>query len=227
MTTKKVSYSTLLKEAMSDFNTVPTVDVTGPMTKQILSYKGDGELKTTSDVASILERYYFGNGNDKGVSVLGEDDRSDFPEPDRNDVDDVPDDNISKTKNDIEKAVKEADDMEDEEDEEEAATESTDLSEAEEAVIEKLISEMEEEEDDEEDEEDIEEGVREQEEDEDMEEEDEEEIDIDSATNEMGPIGNPKSADEDDIQEAFNIFREEIESDEDEDEDIDSDDIRI
>ena len=70
MATKKVQYTKLLKEALTEFDTTKTVDVTGPMTKQILSYKGDGELKTTSDAASILERYYFSSDDDREVTVV-------------------------------------------------------------------------------------------------------------------------------------------------------------
>jgi len=253
MSTRKVSYTQLLKEAMSDFDTSKTVDVTGPMTKQIISYKGDGELKTTSDAASILERYYFGDDNDSGVSILGEEEsRTDFPEPDRNDIDDEPSDNISKTKKDIEDAVAEASDYDLSEADygddvtmdlledsilEESTTvgggKSEDLSEAEEAVIEKLISEMEGEdedeggESDEGGEEETSEGYWLEQEDEGDEEEEDEELDADEeTTQEMGPIGNPRNADE--LTEAFNIFREEIESDSiEEGDDLDSDNMRI
>jgi len=221
MSIKKVSYSKLLQEAMADFDTTKTVDVTGPMTKQILGYKGDGELKTTSDAASILERYYFSDENDRDVSIIGEDDRTDFAEPDRNEVDDVPSDNINKTKKDIEDELTEADDMDEEEseadtEESEVNANESEVTEAEEAVIEKLISEMEEDDDEEEGEED-------------------EDLDADKeVSQEMGPVGNPKTADQDsedsgsddDLSEAFEIFREEIEADDDE-EDIDSDDVEV
>jgi len=43
----------------------------------------------------------------KLIDKLLEEDRSDFPEPDRNEVDDVPDDNPEKTLKDIEKEVTE------------------------------------------------------------------------------------------------------------------------
>ncbi len=244
MSTKKVSYTKLLQEAMADFDTTKTVDVSGPMTKQIIGYKGDGELKTTSDAASILERFYFKQEDEGGVSVIGEDDRTDFAEPDRNDVSDVPDKNISKTKKDIEKAVKEGDDSDEDEDKDKAVKEGddsdeaedkdkeekdvneSDLSEAEEAVIEKLISEMEEDEGEDEDEEDkdkkIDESVKEQDEELDV---DDEGTDTEVEVDEMGPVGNPKNADEDDLSEAYKIFREEIETDD--VDDIDSDDIKV
>ena len=146
---RKVSYVKLLKEAMSDFDTSKSVDVKGPMVDSILSYKGDGELPTHKDAASILERYYFNENNDAGVKV---DDPIDNP------VDDVPDKNVQKTKKEIEKAVTEAEDkkdlekaVSDEDDEgsddddelEIEVEESENIAETENAIIEKLIEEME------------------------------------------------------------------------------------
>lgn len=73
--TKKVSYANLLKEALSDFTEVPkNVDTVGPFLDPILSYKGDGELPTHKDAASILERYYFQQDQDDGVTVAVEED---------------------------------------------------------------------------------------------------------------------------------------------------------
>jgi len=69
MTKKVVSYQQLLKEAISEFDTSNNVDVKGPMLDPILSYEGDGELPTYKDAASVLERYYFNEKQDKGVEV--------------------------------------------------------------------------------------------------------------------------------------------------------------
>lgn len=66
---KVVSYQQLLKEAISEFDTSKNVDVKGPMLDPILSYEGDGELPTYKDAASVLERYYFNQTQDKGVEV--------------------------------------------------------------------------------------------------------------------------------------------------------------
>jgi hypothetical protein len=75
--TKKVSYANLLKEALSDFTEIPkNVDTVGPFLDPILSYKGDGELPTHKDAASILERYYFEQDQDKGVTVALDEEES-------------------------------------------------------------------------------------------------------------------------------------------------------
>jgi len=68
---KKVSYISLLKEAVGDYTSVPkTVDVNGPMLDDIIGYDGEGELKTKKDAASILERYYF--SEDDSISSVNE-----------------------------------------------------------------------------------------------------------------------------------------------------------
>ena len=139
MSTKKRSYAQLLKEAIQGqgVDTSDTVDVKGPMLDAIISYRGGGELPTHKDAASILERYYFGEDEDKGVTVVGDADPID------NTIDEVPA-AVDKTKKDIEKEItKEADEedeVEDEKDEEITETEKL-----ENAIIEKLIEEMEEE----------------------------------------------------------------------------------
>lgn len=69
MTTKRVSYMALLKEAISEFDTSDNVDVKGPMLDPILGYDGGGELPTHKNVSDILERYYFNQKEDKGVTV--------------------------------------------------------------------------------------------------------------------------------------------------------------
>ena len=70
----KKSYMSLLKEAIAEFDTSDTVDVKGPMLDPILSWDGDGELPVYKDAASILERYYFNEDDDKGVDTLEESD---------------------------------------------------------------------------------------------------------------------------------------------------------
>jgi len=235
MATKKVAYTQLLKEALSDnvqeFDTTKTIDTTGPMTKQILSYKGDGELKTTSDAASILERYYF-KDTDAGVEQIDEGHLG-------NELDTVPSDNINKTKKDMEKDIVEAEDVEDPEESEdggdEATNEGEDLTEAEEAVIERLISEME---DDSDAGDDDSEGGEDLDVDEEMsegdtsmddkvEDDEDDEDDAPENTNEaaMGPLHHPHDAESyENLEEAFKIFREEIEEDAVE---IDDDDVQV
>jgi hypothetical protein len=79
MANKKVSYKNLLKQALSEYDTSKTVQVKGPMLDPILSWDGDGEIPVYKDAASILERYYFNEGRDDGVTVsnLGEDEGGD------------------------------------------------------------------------------------------------------------------------------------------------------
>ncbi len=72
MSKKKVSYMGLLKEAISEFDTSGNVDVKGPMLDPIIGYDGGGELQTHKNVSDILERYYFKQDNDPGVSTVGE-----------------------------------------------------------------------------------------------------------------------------------------------------------
>jgi len=165
---KKVSYMGLLKEAISEFDTSKSVDVKGPMLDPILSYSGGGELPTHKDAASILERYYFQEEEDTGVSVVGEDTLA----ADDNDVDAIPGKDPKKTRADVEKelteeedtveegeAVEEATEVEDEDESDEAAEVADEDEEKEEeeveesasvelenSVIEKLIAEMEDEE---------------------------------------------------------------------------------
>ena len=54
----KVSYVELLKEAISEYDT-KSFDYKGPLIAPIISYDGEGELKTQKDATSVLERYYF------------------------------------------------------------------------------------------------------------------------------------------------------------------------
>lgn len=71
MSTKK-SYMSLLKEAISEFDTSDNLEVKGPMLDPILSWNGDGEIPVYKDAASILERYYFNESKDDGVRTLDE-----------------------------------------------------------------------------------------------------------------------------------------------------------
>jgi len=68
----KKSYMSLLKEAITEFDTSDTVDVKGPMLDPIISWDGDGELPIYKDAASILERYYFDEDKEEGVETLDE-----------------------------------------------------------------------------------------------------------------------------------------------------------
>ena len=154
MKTKRVQYMDLLKEAINNSGdpdkTADSVDIKGPFVDGILSYRGGGELPTHKDAAGILERYYFKDENDhKVVNIIGED----TPPAEANDIDEVPDENITKTKKDIEKAIVEEQGKTTKkatEDEEETETPEVDkdVSESEvieNAIVEKLIAEMEEE----------------------------------------------------------------------------------
>ena len=161
MSTKKVSYIKILKEAIAEFDTSKNVDVKGPMLDAIVSYKGDGELQTHKDAASILERYYFGENEESSVNI---DENVD------NEIDEVPgkqDGDVGKEKKQIEdeitnddSSIKEAaEEDEKEEDEKEEITEQDEKEDEDEkdeeeieekysienSIIEKLIEEMEEE----------------------------------------------------------------------------------
>ena len=77
MATKKVSYKNLLKEAISEFTDVAKhAEVKGPFLDGILKWDGGGELPTTQDAASILERYYFNEDQDADIEVTTEDEGS-------------------------------------------------------------------------------------------------------------------------------------------------------
>ncbi len=145
MSTKKVSYMNLLKEAIQgvDPGVVNTVDVKGPMLDPILKYSGEGELQTHKDASSILERYYFGEDEDKGISVVEGDDPID------NTINEVPDKNLAKTKKDIEKEITEQDEKKEEDEKDKDEKEVNESEELENTIIEKLIEEMEEKDEDE------------------------------------------------------------------------------
>lgn len=144
----KQSYVKLLKEAITDWDTSKQVDIKGPFLDPIISYKGDGELPTHKDAASILERYYFGE-TDSTVMV----------EAEENEIDEVPpteDSGVEKEKDQIEKEITEQEEQEkeDEKDEEKEEDENKEedknedkpaeiTEQLENAIIEKLIEEME------------------------------------------------------------------------------------
>ena len=175
MSMKRVSYKNLLKEAILEFTDVPkNVEVKGPFLDGIMKWDGGGELPTSSDAASILERYYFNEDQDGGVEISVEDESSSSGESMKDAKGEGTDQagtsvastvaaskaekekDIMKEEDDLDDAdiMKEMEDLKDEdEDDEDDITE-----EIENAVIEKLIAEMEvlkdEGEDDEEDDED-------------------------------------------------------------------------
>jgi hypothetical protein len=68
----KKNYMSLLKEAISEFDTSDNLEVKGPMLDPILAWDGDGEIPVYKDAASILERYYFNEDKDEGVNTLDE-----------------------------------------------------------------------------------------------------------------------------------------------------------
>lgn len=218
----KRSYKELLKESIvQEYDTSKTADVKGPMLDAILSYSGDGELPTHQDAASILERYYYGEGEDKGVSVM---------EAPQNEIPEVPADNLTKAKGDIEdevestkpdgdsKAVLVKAGPEDIKETKEAIVEE-DL---ENTVLERLIAELEEQEDMDDEPKDDDEKE--------MEPKDVEKLDVDKELEEAAgggslpggrtstgkKLGSSGSFTRDDeLEEAFQLFQEQVEDEED------------
>jgi hypothetical protein len=164
----KQSYVKLLKEAITDWDTSKQVDIKGPFLDPILSYKGDGELATHKDAASILERYYFGE-TDSRIMVEAEEEGA-AGDTEINDLPSKEDSGVGKEKDQIEKEIteqeetdteeKDEDDDEKEEGKEEEVKEQEEVKDAdkkedkeekpaeiteqlENAIIEKLIEEME------------------------------------------------------------------------------------
>ena len=243
-------YASLLKEAISEFDTSKSVDVKGPMLDPILGYDGGGALQTKKDmnIPGILERFYFEETAEKLVEHTD------------NTIDEVPgkeDGNVHKSKKDFEKEITEMteseegekDEKDDKEDDKDDKEETSDSEKVEEAVIEKLIAEMEQEGSESEagnkaagtgtvekqipdrkdatNEDSIIETLMKEMDDEAAGEE-EEEMDVDKElgeVSELGPIGNPSRTDEDELLgEAFEIFKEQIES---EDDDIEDEDVIV
>jgi len=165
MGTRKVSYMSLLKEAISEFDTSDKVDVKGPFLDPILGYDGGGELPTHKDAASILERYYFKEGSDEGVQVEHKDDVMPEEAPAQDAAvgglkkkiekavadDETPTRDAAQTTKlgeDVSDIFEEGSEVVEEAEEPVEEAEDVELSEAEEmenAVIEKLIGEMEQE----------------------------------------------------------------------------------
>lgn len=213
----KRSYKELLKESIvHEFDTTKTTDVKGPMLDAILSYTGNGELPTHQDAASILERYYYGESEDKGVNVM---------EAPQNEIPEVPVDNLNSAKGDIEDELEPSKTVGDSkavlikkgpEDIGEGIVEE-DL---ENTVLERLIAELEEQE-------------KMEEEPEEDEDKDVEKLDVDKELKETAgggslpggrtstgkKLGSSGSYTRDDeLEEAFQLFQEQVEDEEDEDE---------
>ena len=170
---KKKSYMSLLKEAISEFDTSDNLEVKGPMLDPILSWDGGGEIPVYKDAASILERYYFNEDRDDGVDTLDEAELDAAKQNDKGSASGeamkdaegtgtsqagtsaaatIPASKEEKAK-DIKKEQKEPEEEEEkepveeqEEKEEKEEEEEGEELEMENAIIEKLISEMEEEE---------------------------------------------------------------------------------
>ncbi len=190
-------YIELLKEALSTDreDILKTVDVKGPMVGNILSYSGNGEMKTSQDAASILERYYFKEQEEADIPEVG----------DPNEIPNVPDEDIEDAKEDIEDEIE---------------GEEVSESDIESSVIEKLIREMEEEEDkekkdDEEETLDI---------DKEIEGNDEEEVKEDAPNAAYGPGSKVRNNEDQDLEEAFRLFIEQVENEEDETEEENKED---
>jgi len=205
----KKNYKELLKESvLKEFDTSKTVDIKGPMLDAILSYNGAGELPTHQDASSILERYYYGEKLDKGV---------DIHEAEQNEISEVPKDSIEATKNEVEDELGGDEAVDKRELGGDAIEEDIEI---ENTVIEKLIAEMD---DDNEKKDDDEDEKKDEKKD-----ETEKELNVDKEVKEdmlpgfktstghrLGTGGNVST----DLEEAFQLFQEQIEDEEDEDED--------
>jgi len=163
----KKSYMSLLKEAIAEFDTSDTVEVKGPMLDPILSWDGDGELPIFKDAASILERYYFNEDQEKTIKTLDEADyENDDGKPDKGPAmknakgagttqAGTSDSGMDKHEEEIAKEAEEVEEKEFSGKEVPKEKEYTDEGlEMENAIIEKLIAEMEDDEDDDDDDED-------------------------------------------------------------------------
>ncbi len=85
----KVSYKSVLKQALAEFDTSKLADVKGPMLEPILSYTGEGELEThKKTAASVLERYYFQEKDSRSVSIPDTGESVDIKQPEKDDVSD-------------------------------------------------------------------------------------------------------------------------------------------
>ena len=163
----KKSYMSLLKEAIAEFDTSDTVEVKGPMLDPILSWDGDGELPIFKDAASILERYYFNEDQEKTIKTLDEADyENDDGKPDKGPAmknakgagttqAGTSDSGMDKHEEEIAKEAEEVEEKEFSGKEVPKEKEYTDEGlEMENAIIEKLIAEMEDDEDEDDDDDD-------------------------------------------------------------------------
>ncbi len=86
----KVTYKSILKEAIAEFDTSKMADVKGPMLEPILSYTGDGNLETHKDAASVLERYYFQEKEPSSVNIPDTGEGVEIKQPPKDDLKDAP-----------------------------------------------------------------------------------------------------------------------------------------
>ena len=227
---KKVSYIDLLKEAIAEYD-AKSLDYRGPMIDSILTFDGSTELKTNepSDIASVLERYYFREESEEGVPV---------PEEEKNEIKtgEEPED-VEATKKDIEKELTEDElpgaekqisggtgaqaGVEVGKDEEEAKPADVAGAVAEEAVLERLIAEMEEEEEKEKEKEEEKEKEKEEEEEEGEEKEEKKKK---TSESKLGPLKTPR---DEELEEAFEIFKEQIEVEEPEKEEEEEEELDV
>ena len=241
---KKVSYIELLKEAIQEFDTSKTVDVKGPMVDPILKYDGGGELPTYKDAASILERYYFNKDDDRKVSVIEhEDNEIDEVPPsedsgvagEKKDIEkEITEQEEADTEEDEEKdsEMEEVEEIEnavienmikemEEEGDEGEGTEAAGTGDAEKEIPPRNDETNESDcfdcglsEGDEEGDEGDEEGD---------EGDEDKELDVDEELEEgMGPVGTPADSEDEgdeELEEAFNFFKEQIEEDDEEEDD--------
>lgn len=213
-TNKKVSYISLLKEAVvndPESDTSKTVDLKGPMLDPIIGYDGTGELKTHQDAASILERYYF---KDETNDITSLSEAEDNPPEEGDPVEVGGQTEINKAKDEIVKSIEEMEKMEDEEEikvkkiedeeNEDEENEDEEVNEFESAVLERLIAEMEEEDS------------------EDKEEDSDLNIDKEMEEGFVPGEKGTENTDEEEINEMFHIFKEAIEDES----DMDEEDVR-
>jgi len=180
MTKERDKYLQNLIEATSkvsnldrDVSIPKHVDSMGPMIDPILSYRGSGELETSRNAADILERFY-----------RSEDERDSLFESEDSEIDEVPDENIEKTKKQIEKELT-----------------ANNANEVEESVLDFFLKEMndedEDEDEDEEDELDVDKELN--------------EGDLSGSPTKMSPNPEDDEEDEDeDLEEAYQMFLEEL-----------------
>ena len=149
MSKKKDSYMELLKKVVAEYD-AGVLDVKGPMLEPIVNYRGDGEMETHKDAATILERYYYREQMETPINTV--------PEEQKNEVvtGETPDP-VATTAGDMKQDIVEQEVTLDEKDEGGTEAKPSDetgqaavsdlekeLTTAESAILEKLIAEMEE-----------------------------------------------------------------------------------